>query len=345
VGTENEKQYEIARLFHSLKDYDKALSHFIRAKKLGLEKSLSAEADNFIGRIYLKKRKPDLAHRYLVSAFENKNLLDQLGSIYTYANLGNYYHQKNDLRKARELYQQSLAFFSAYGNLSYIFSFFDEISRIDSRIAVEFALKSPLGIIWTVDQYQKSQKSDTADLWRDLVKASEIWWQYVQQDTWSATFQHWKILQAARNLEAKVTSESVLNFVLGANDLSKIELYDEEEGLSPLWFVELPVSIEHGEKILKIRLNNQIQRNSRFLGYPLRGAKGTLSFTPVKRIVVSFRTQWLQELNIDHVFAPNTQIEWDLSKGSPDKVWLKDIFTMDLGEHTQSENALELAYH
>jgi len=105
------------------------------------------------------------------------------------------------------------------------------------------------------------------------------------------------------------------------------------------------VSIEHGEKILKIRLNNQIQRNSRFLGYPLRGAKGTLSFTPVKRIVVSFRTQWLQELNIDHVFAPNTQIEWDLSKGSPDKVWLKDIFTMDLGEHTQSENALELAYH
>ncbi|MFW9991136.1 MAG: tetratricopeptide repeat protein [Candidatus Odinarchaeota archaeon] len=341
TGIENESEYEIARVYHSLKDYNSALKHFLRADELGLEESLSANVNNYIGRIYLKKMKPELAYKYLEKAYGSRDLLKGLEYRFAHANMGAYYHLMKDLDNARKFYDEALQLFLKAGNLAYINFFLSDIYRIEPRIAFEYAVKNPLGIAWLLEiNQQQSFQSKSSEFWKLLASASGTWWQEYRDKKNDSLFQHWKIKQLNQNIAAKITSESVLNFVLGANNLSTSDLHDEEEGLPPSWFVELPSVIHHGEKYLKIRLNNLVQRGQEFKGYP--SSPDNDEFTPVDRIVVSLRTQWLQETTFDHVFMPNTEDEWEASRKTTEAIWLKDCFVMDLGEHSTSEDQLEL---
>ncbi|MHA2335364.1 MAG: tetratricopeptide repeat protein, partial [Candidatus Hodarchaeales archaeon] len=341
TGIGNESEYEIARVYHSLKDYDSALKHFLRADELGLEEALSANVNNYIGRIYLKKMKPESAYKHLEKAYDNRNLLKGLEYRFAYANMGTYYHLMNDLANAREFYDEALQLFLKAGSLAYINFFLNEIHRVEPRIAFEYAIKNPLGITWLMDiNKQQNFQSQSSEFWKLLTTASGIWWNEYQKKGNDSLFQHWKIRQINQNVAARITSESILNFILGANNLSTSDLHDEEEGLQPSWFVEFPSVINHGEKYLKIRLNNLVQRSQEFKGYPQLSDKN--DFSPVDRIVVSLRTQWLQETTFDHVFMPNTEDEWEASRKTKDTIWLKDCFIMDLGEHTTSEDQLEL---
>jgi len=343
AGIKNEKEYEIARVYHSLKDYDNALKHFLLADDLGLEEALSANANNYIGRIYLKKMKPESAHEHLEKAYNNKELLKGLEYRFAVANMGTYYHQLNDLENARKFYKEAMDLFIADGSLAYINFFFNEIKRIDDHMAYEFAIKNPLGITWLMEiNKQKSFQSIDPEFWQLLTNASTSWWQEYRDKKNSSLFQHWKIKQVNTNIVQKITSESILNFVLGANDLSVENLHEEEENLPPLWFVELPAKVNHGEKHLKIRLNNLIKRDQEYLGYPSGINGNDKLFTPVERIIITLRTQWLQEITIDHIFNPNTQAEWEAKRKTDGSVWLKDVHLMDLGEYTTSEDQLEL---
>jgi tetratricopeptide (TPR) repeat protein len=342
---DEDREYEIARLYHSLKDYDKALKHFKKVPNLEKNLKLKTDVYNFIGRNYLKKNKPDQAYKYLKFVYDNKELLDKLGFIYAHQNLGIYYHLKKQIENATSYYEETLKLLLDYRDMTYLFFFFEEVKRIDSSFAYSLAIKNKLGIIWTIEDYHKSQSSFEIKSWIELINASEFWWDKFQSKDESSKIGHWKISQIKQDLNSKVTSQSILNFIIGINDLDLDNLYDEEESLKPLWFVEFPTFVKHGEKFFKLRLNNLIQRSTKFQGYPVISNNGSINYIPIERIIIKLRTQWLQDLSIDQIFSANTQAEWEAFSKKPDKTWLKNVYKMDLGDHSKSENAIELTCH
>ncbi|MHA2366792.1 MAG: hypothetical protein ACXAC7_22770, partial [Candidatus Hodarchaeales archaeon] len=257
---------------------------------------------------------------------------------------------------------------------------FNEFIEVDFKLALENALKSSYGLLWMFTKYNEiieSNKNINAIFWSSLIKATEFWWRRVFKDREmiisyqskpttlskyrkrrleskdifeekeiSPFIANWRLFQLLKATQNQLTSETIVNMLLGANDLvtdidnNYENLRDIQTDLEPLWFVELPLKLAHGEKYLKIRLNNRIIREGKLFGYPLLEK----SLTSIKDVKITFETQWLQRFVIDHIFVPNNQWEYENYEINPTNTWLSDIYIMDLSDHSKKQKQVELTY-
>ena len=138
----------------------------------------------------------------------------------------------------------------------------------------------------------------------------------------------WHIRNILDSVEKKVSSESLVNFMVGCNDIDsgflqeKYLLTEEQRELYPLWFIEFPLNLSHGEKFLKIRLNNLVKHEDEFIGYPSKNKENNKI---IKRVKIEIETPGYKKYNFDHIFTPNTEVESIALSKDPDHTWLTDI--------------------
>ncbi len=194
-------------------------------------------------------------------------------------------------------------------------------------------------LILFYQEWIESERPIEGKFWRIFHEAVVKWWENPDTDHWYSE----KILESVKH---SITSETLANYFIGSNDLDNdLEsdykgLRDEQRALQPKWFIELPLQMVHGEKFLKIRLNNLVWVNGQFKSYPTEKQ----SHPPISRMKVKIETRWHQEMEIDHIFYPNTEEERKQYNKDPNTAWLTDIMVMDLGNHLQTEENLVLTY-
>ncbi|MFW9994899.1 MAG: tetratricopeptide repeat protein [Candidatus Odinarchaeota archaeon] len=349
----------LGQIYYQQNDFDKALIYLLRARDLykDSENPLDEAATVYsLGKIYFLKGELNESLGNFQRALElYEHGYDPLDKAATLFNLGRLYHLKkepvnsmNNFLAALEIYEQET---DPYG----IVDTLQEIYKIDPDRALNLALKDTLNCFCLSLLCQAMidrEEFITGKLWLTCWQASIKWWKEIQNLKDEGKFessiyeQSIQINQLLESLKQKITPESILNFLVGANDLSTDmetkykNLRDNQKSLKPIWFIEIPLHMRHGEKYLKIRLNNFISENGGFMGYPSITGK----HQPVARVKVKLETQWLQKVEIDHIFYPKTKEEHEEYKKNPQNCWLKDIVIMDLGNQLKKEENLELTY-
>lgn len=305
---------------------------------------------------------------------------DPLAKAEPLVNVGLILFQEGDQDRAQEFLAKGVGLLAQRSNPFDILNAFDEVAVVDRRLAFGLALKQPLGLLWLFSRYENLTDSNQPIdglFWATLVEGTRRWWEDIfanreliqnfDPDSLVSRFRkrrvegtadttlsdqlpvyltNWRLNQLHKSTQREMTNETVLNMLFGVNDLNSDKnnnyekLRDEENHLDPYWFVEVPLFLEHGERYLKIRLNNRVRRSDRLWGYPLL----TQQLTSVHTIKVTLETQWLQRLVADHLFVPNNQWEYENYEVNPANTWLSDIYVMDLGENTKTNHQVELTY-
>ncbi|MFX0063155.1 MAG: tetratricopeptide repeat protein [Candidatus Hermodarchaeota archaeon] len=350
----------IGNVYYRKKEMDNALKYFQQALELFEQSSDPLEKRytlRNIGRVYYEKKKVDKALDYYHKALDLFEQSQDLNKKYVLQNIGNTYYLKSERDKALDYYQQALELFEQDPNPYEIEPVFKDIHQIDPNQAFHLALNSPLGLFWIYLLYQRRKDSGLpieGKHWYIFWKAAVNWWNDIKERLQSNTLdsskyrQNWKLKQILDSIDQNITSENLLNFFIGANDLSTdvdsdyYNLLDEQRMILPMWFIELPLHLIHGEKYLKIRLNNLINIQNEYVSYPSVTGK---ILPPIARVKFQLETQWHQKMDIDHIFYPNTQEEQNQYEKNPERTWLSDIVAMDLDEHLKKEKNLYLTYN
>ncbi|MHA2249153.1 MAG: tetratricopeptide repeat protein [Candidatus Kariarchaeaceae archaeon] len=310
-----------------------------------------------IAEAYIIKEEYDEAKKHIKEAMGLlKNSPNPLDMAIPLNKLGKIYYALGDHKAAFALCAQAAELFGQSPNPLDIFKPLQEIYRFEPKKAVSLALSSPLGINWylkTMNQYIADSFPLTCDHWYNLWLASSNWWDDVKSNVSKDTLtsgiyeRNWRIKFLLEETQRNITSATTLNYLFGANDITadKIgnyrELRNVHEQLNPMWFVEIPSRLAHGERYLKIRLNNLIKSKGEFTSYPTVEKS---EHPAVARIKLNLETQWLQKITIDHIFYPNSEIEHKSYQLDPKNAWLKDVVIMDLGTNLKGEDNLELLY-
>ena len=337
---------------------------------------------NELGSIHLKLKNYTKAYEYFTDALKilDKSQ-DSLSKAEPLVYIGLIHYQKKDLNKANEFFSKGFELLASRQDPFDILNMFEEFYQIDENLAFEHAIKSPFGLLWVFTKYNELIESNqpiSAHLWVILKKATQNWWNEIfenretifnnlygdkkitrhrfrerddhtsgQTDQPVSQFENnWLLKQLIKATQEPLTNDSIVNMLVGSNDLLTPEdedlsiLRDVQADLEPDWFVELPLHLRHSDSYLKIRLNNRIKRFGRLIGYPLLNKSGG----SIRTIRIFFETQWLQRYVIDHIFVPNSQYEYESYEINQANTWLTDVYIMDLGENAQKFSQIELTY-
>jgi tetratricopeptide (TPR) repeat protein len=310
-----------------------------------------------IAEAYIIQKQYDEAVKYIIQSIAIlKKSPNPLNMAIPLNKLGKVYYARGETEKAFHFCAQAAELFVTSPNPLDIYKPLDEIYHHEPRKAISLALSSPLGINWylnTTNQIIADGNPITADNWFNLWSASGNWWDdiasKVSNENLSSSiyYRNWRIKFLLEEVQRNITSETTLNYLFGANDIETNkrrnykELRNVQELLNPMWIVEIPTKLLHGERYLKIRLNNLIKRKGEFTSYPSINKQKNPA---IARIRLNIETQWLQQLKVDHIFYPNSEIEHKSFQLNPENTWLKDVVIMDLGENLKKENNLELLY-
>ncbi|MHA2368846.1 MAG: tetratricopeptide repeat protein [Candidatus Hodarchaeales archaeon] len=352
-------EHNLGLVYRDRKEWDKALESFLPALDYYDEKKYTRDRATIltnIGHAYLNKKELAKAEQYCLDGLalyekslnprDKCNCLNYLGTIY---------RRMGQLEQGMDSHLQALTLHEESPNPFDIAETLKEISAADENMAISYALRSPLGRFWLYSQYQDALDKDegiSGKLWTAIWQASALFWEDMQELQAEEALesseyrQNWKLDQLVNSISQKITSETLINFLVGANDLDAAkgathrELRSEQRSLMPLWFVEFPLQLIHGSKYLKIRLNDTIWRDGEYVGYPLLDGEAH----HIERIELHLETQWLQRIEIDHLFYPNSQEEQEAFKKDPESTWLTDVHVIDLEDHLKKEANLELAY-
>lgn len=352
-------EHNLGLVYRDRKEWDKALESFLPALDYYDEQKYTRDRATIltnIGHAYLNKKELAKAEQYCLDGLAlYEKSLNPRDKCNCFNYLGTIYRRMGQLEQGMDYHLQALSLHEESPNPFDIAETLKEISVADENLAISYALRSPLGRFWLYSKYQDALDRDegiSGKLWTAIWQASALFWEDMQElqaeealET-SRYRQNWKLDQLVNSISQKITSETLINFMVGANDLDVTkgathrELRNEQRSLMPLWFVEFPLHLIHGSKYLKIRLNDTIWRDGEYLGYPLLDGEAH----HIERMEIHLETQWLQRIEIDHLFYPNSQEEQEAFKKDPENTWLTDVHVIDLEDHLKKENSLELAY-
>ncbi len=360
--------------------YDKSFSIFAKDEfNISREK---ATCINELGSIHLKLKNYEKAFNYFTDSLRilDKSQ-DSLSKAEPLVYIGLIHYQQKDLSKANEFFSKGFELLANRQDPFDILNMFEEFYQIDKKLAFEHAVNSPFGLLWIFTKYNELIESNhniSANFWSILRRSTQNWWNEIFENresifnsiygdkkitrhrfrekgedtpTYSdsnlSQFEtNWLLKQLIKSTQEPLTNDTIVNMLLGSNDLITPEeddlsiLRDVQADLEPIWFVELPLHLKHTDTYLKIRLNNRIKRFGRLIGYPLLNKSGG----SIRTIRITFETQWLQRYVIDHIFVPNSQYEYESYEINPANTWLTDVYIMDLGENVQKFSQLELTY-
>ena len=287
------------------------------------------------------------AIHFLNDSFKEKDLLKDPNEIlYLYENFTIYYMAIHQIEDATRFHRQTMNLYGKYGNFTDISNFYFDLKDVNKTMTLQLAIDHPFGLIWVKETEIDNQNAIIdPDLWKLIIKGTGKFWNYYRSNQETEIFEHWKFRQLIETIKSNITPECVLNLIFGPNDLNCKELRNEEENLSPLWFVEVPPFLNHETRYLKLRLNNIAHRNGEFLGYPIFEKEKPFYGKTIERIKVVLKTAWFDEFTLDHIFVPNTQAEYETSRRMTGNVWLKDIYRLDLHDHCQKEDFIDLDCH
>ncbi len=240
------------------------------------------------------------------------------------------------------------------------FIIYNDFYELDPNETLKFAVIKPYGWLWIKSlieaKYLKNEYVK-GKIWKYMWLATNNMWNRIieeQHNNNSIFMNHWKFKQILLNLNRSITSETIFNFLLGANDLhlsknsSYSEIKDEQNKLERLWFVEYPLFILHSDKYVKIRVNNRIQSTFGKIGFrfPIlyNGSIQNIEEYTIIRMKIRIETQWLKLTEIDNIFYPNTPEEQEAYLKDPKNTILSDIFLIDLEDKTKQEDNLELNF-
>ena len=349
----------IGNIYRVNGELDKSIKMYLEALDLYEGKELEEKANTLknIAEAYLILKKHDEAIKHIIEAM---NLLKHSSNPLKIAiplnKLGKINYAKGDMKKAFVFCAQSVELYQKSPNPFDIFRPLDEIYKYEPKKAIFLALSSPLGINWylvLINKINSDGNSLNSDQWYYLWLAISNWWDMVWTNSTNDTLNksefglNWRIKFLLEECQRRITSESFLNLMFGANDIDSDwennyeKVRDPQEQLDPMWFVELPTKLQHGEKYLKIRLNNLVKIMGEFTSFPSSVKEKHPS---ISRIIIELETQWLQKFKVDHLFYPNSDIEHRSFQRNPDNTWLKDILIMDLGDNLVRVDKLELIY-
>ena len=312
---------------------------------------------NNIGVMFLEKHDlPQAKKYYLQSLALYEKFGNPLDRAHTLANLGEIATKENNKNLAYDYFEKSIILFQDDDNVFEIAEPLKILHQINPEKAFQSALKSPPGILWLssfVNEKMNNLQVIDAKLWGYNRQGIDQFWTKIDSFTKkheldeSIFLTNWRFKHILQSCDAINTSEKNFNYIIGSNDLNSDGSTDletintAERSLLPLWFIELPLELHHKQKYLKIRVNNLIFSNGEFISIPT--IKEDLN-PPIKRIQVTFTTQWLQELSIDHIFFPNSEEEQEAYMRDPANAWLSDIYLMDLGSEVQKRDSVDLTY-
>ncbi|MDH5645968.1 MAG: tetratricopeptide repeat protein, partial [Candidatus Heimdallarchaeota archaeon] len=306
---------------------------------------------------YILQKKYDEAIKYVTEAM---NLLksnpNKLRIAIPLNKLGRIHYARGDYKKGFIFCAQSAQILEHSPNPQDIFRPLDIIYNYEPKKAVFLSISNPLGINWLLTLINNIHNSGDylrSSHWYYLWLGVSNWWNIIWSFPSQSAFidsvfnSNWRIQFLLEESQRNITSETSLNLLFGANDLNTDMTHNyknfrnPQEELDPMWFVELPTKVYHGERYLKIRVNNLVKIMGERSSFPL---SGQTRFPAVARVVFELETQWLQKLRIDHLFYPNSDIEHQKYQLNPSNTWLKDIFVMDMDDKLVSENKLEIIY-
>ncbi len=348
----------IANVYREMGESKKAVDYYERALDL-LKESQNPEKMyplNNLAEMYITQEKYELAkvlaQESLELSFKSPNPLFQAIPL---TKLASIYYKQGDMKRGYEHGSDAVEILTQSPNPKDIFRPLNLILEYHPERAFAFARISPLGYNWLKNFIStKIDQGDFIDtsLWYDMWQACVSWWDDVKNHIMnnslleSEYITNWKINFLMEEAQRKVSTEIFLNFLMGANDIeSDIKqeyknLRNPQIGLKPMWFIEYPSKLHHGEHYLKIRLNNLININDDFQGIPDITEN---EFPHVTRIKLQLETQWLQSLKVDHIFYPKSDEENISYRINSQKTWLKDIIIMDLGNNVSKRDSIELS--
>ncbi|MFW9997887.1 MAG: tetratricopeptide repeat protein, partial [Candidatus Odinarchaeota archaeon] len=339
-----------------------------------------AKTMNEIGSIYYKLQEYKKAQEYFIESLSIlEKFGDPSTEAEALITRGLIYSYKNDFHAANRCFTQGLDILLEITKPFDFINFLEEIFVANHELAYKLSLKSPYGLLWLFgkhNEYLDSNRYINGELWFALVKATETWWAGVFKEIKSefggrftafSTIESsekddqqpgekkvislyksdWLLNQRLMMTQKHLTTETLVNMLVGVNDLDTDrandykKLRDLQADLAPYWFCEFPLKVEHGEKYLKIRLNNRVRRGEELLGYPQIDKDHSPS---IKGITLELETQWQQKAVIDHFFVPKNETEYNNYELNPFNTLLSDIYTVELGDRSKQEDQIELTY-
>lgn len=312
---------------------------------------------NNLGVMYEEKNELSLAKKFYNESLElyekHGNPLDK---AHTLANLGEIAQKEKEKDLAFKYYEQAITLFEKDENVFEIAEPLKNVYQLDPERSYQLALRSPSGILWLsmfVNEKTNNLQFIDAKLWGYNRNGVDQFWKSInglittQKLNDSIYLKNWRFRHILQSTDAINTLEKNFNYIIGCNDLNSEGSIDletintAERSLLPLWFIELPLELHHKQKYLKIRVNNLIYSNGMFISVPTIKNERNSS---IKRLQLTFTTQWLQELSIDHIFFPNSEEEQEMFIQDPNKAWLSDVYIMDLGSEVQKRDSVDLTY-
>lgn len=340
----------LATAYVGLGKEKQAMKHYKEALDLAKEINDSELEQRILGNLglrYYYKSKYIKALQYFRPVKEFF-AADELSGDYlrSLSNIAGCYVGLNKKNKAKELYIEAIHLAQRLTDHTEMGVPLNGFIELDPELALLEALNHPFGqnfILEIIDHRLNNDLSVEGIFWRFANRASVQWWMSLIQGVSDSYQNSWRLAQRITNVSKSTTDETLLNFLMGSNDLRISNKMDEQRDLAPLWFVELPLFVKHDEKHLKIRLNNAIFSNDRYKGYPMF-KDGKIVRHKVKRCIITLESQWLQKFERDHIFSPNTKEEMEKFEHDPENTWLSDIYVWDLGNHVKREELLELQF-
>lgn len=346
--------YNRGQIKEALKMYNDSLSIFREMKDKDNEiKSLGS-----IALIYTDKKKYNKA---LAIFNQCKSFFKETEDEDAYAinltHIAYLYYKKGDKNAAIEHFKKSVEIYQTDVDPNAINLSLDDIEEINPLDAYALAKNSPYGRNWLLTNIKDSMQNNipvNGSLWKYGGISARMWWnayntankdnnQWIT-DQYSS---NWLLNQRIDNTQEEITNEVHLNFIIGSNDIGRMnqkdmkKLRQEERNILPMWFIELPLFLEHDSQYLKIRLNNLIRWEKKFVGYPKKNVE-KVHFERVQRIKIQLETQWLKRFVRDHVFYPNTEEEYQEIKKRSESAWLSDVFLWDIGDKIREEEFVEI---
>ncbi|MHA2275101.1 MAG: tetratricopeptide repeat protein, partial [Candidatus Kariarchaeaceae archaeon] len=348
----------IANVYRAMGNLRKAVEYYEQALDL-LKESQNPEKIyplNNLAEMHINQKNYELAETLAQESLElSERSPNPLIQAIPLTKLGSTYYKQGDTKRGYEFASKAVEILSQSPNPKDIFLPLNLISEYHPERAFAFARISPLGCNWLLMNFhERIDQGDFIDtsLWYNMWQVCVSWWEdvkkHIMNDSLSESqyYTNWKINFMLEEAQRKVSTEIFLNFLFGANDLeSDIKqgyknLRNPQIGLKPMWFVEFPSKLHHGERYLKLRLNNLISVNEIFQGIPDITED---DFSQITRIKVQLETQWVQSLKIDHIFYPNSDEENKAYRINPQNTWLKDVLIMDLGNNVRKKDTIEMS--
>jgi len=347
----------LGNLYNKLGDSKQAFKLYQEA--LNLHKGQNIEATytlNNITDLHLNRREYDLAVK---TAMESLDILLDNSNTFLRAEplvkLGQIYYIKKRYEKAYEFTAEAVELWAESPNPHEIKKGLDLMYQYQPQKALALGLNYALGCNWVIGRFQPqiidgSYKDPV--IWKYLKLATSNLWSEVEQLKKLGSLDrsvfntNWKLEHYLQGSTRKISPETLVNFLFGANDQTYDtaidgSLRDTQTDIEPMWFIETPAFLYHGQEFLKIRLNNLVKSLGDYVSIPHAETKNP----PIKRIKLQMETQWLQKMKVDHLFYPNTDEEYRKHSRSPKDTWLSDIVVMELGNNTKQVDKVELTFN